>query len=680
MLTTLLSITAILAAILVGFSVLLMKPQRSLNNIYLAIGFVLMAIVEGADLLALKDPVIWQRAKSISLAFEALSGSAWLLFAVTCARKKPFQNLTPLSWILVTGALMLPVAAIWPTSTFFFFAPEFAEDHILFLSHNSYWFYMGVIFFIFVALYQLERTLVAFTAMERSMVKFEIIGIGLILITSLIYYSQALFYHTIDMHWAPARSVALLAGSGFCYYSYFRGDAIKGIRVSRTVVTQSVVVLSLGCYLFFLGGVGEILRYLGMHERMPFIGFILFSGFGLALLLLSEKNHQKIKVFLYKHFYKHKYDYRNEWLMFTEHLSSAGNMEKLQEAILDFYSKTFERESAALYLLEKESGNYKLTSGRNFEFLDFKIHTNHPLVVYLNQDNWVFNSDDHHSSQLDSVKQQFEVFKVKLCVPLKYEHDLEGFIFLGETIHKDNDLIFEDYDLMKVLARQATSVLLVLKLSTQLSNTQEMAAIGKMSTFVIHDLKNHASSLTLMVDNAKKYINNTEFQNDMLQSLDETIQKINFLIMKLKNVKEKTELNLEPCDLKKVVLNAVGASGKKPDIIQAESTRVCVDIIEIEKVVLNLISNAYEASTENSPVTVSVGMGGFMVTDQGCGMTEEFIRNRLFQPFQTTKQNGFGIGLYQCRQIIEAHGGRLEVNSKLGEGTSFKVHLPAVTS
>ena len=198
MLTTLLSITAILAAILVGFSVLLMKPQRSLNNIYLAIGFVLMAIVEGADLLALKDPVIWQRAKSISLAFEALSGSAWLLFAVTCARKKPFQNLTPLSWILVTGALMLPVAAIWPTSTFFFFAPEFAEDHILFLSHNSYWFYMGVIFFIFVALYQLERTLVAFTAMERSMVKFEIIGIGLILITSLmtIFVQRQKFFGT----------------------------------------------------------------------------------------------------------------------------------------------------------------------------------------------------------------------------------------------------------------------------------------------------------------------------------------------------------------------------------------------------------------------------------------------------------------------------------------------------
>ncbi len=269
---------------------------------------------------------------------------------------------------------------------------------------------------------------------------------------------------------------------------------------------------------------------------------------------------------------------------------------------------------------------------------------------------------------------------MQLCVPLQYEGDLEGFIMLGEAVSPGEKLTYEDYDLMKVLARQATSVLLSLKLSAQLSTAHEMAAIGKVSTFVIHDLKNHVSNLTLMVDNARDHMDNPEFQRDMIETLDETIGKINTLISRLKNIKEKKELNIVPCDLAEIVRKGAKASGKRHELVHDKPVLACVDAVEIEKIVHNLVLNAYEAGSAKGSVTISVGMGNsafFEVADRGCGMSEEFIRNRLFQPFQTTKQKGFGIGLYQCRQIVEAHGGNIEVTSKVGEGTSFKVNLPA---
>ncbi|MGK2907414.1 MAG: XrtA/PEP-CTERM system histidine kinase PrsK [Desulfuromonadales bacterium] len=678
---TLLSILAIIAALSLGIWALCQKQQRSLASVFLAIGLFLMAGIEGADRVALDNPDIWVSAKTFTLVLESLLGATWLLYALTFARKAPLRNLSPVSMVLLAGTVALPVVTLTSTITSFFFSPDFDVEQILFLDRSAYWFYLGLMFFTVAALYHLERTLLAFSAMERFPVLHEIIGIGIILVAMLVYYSHALLHRTIDMNLVPIRSLALLAGSGLCGYSRLRRGATQGLAISRDVVSRSLIVLAVGCYLLLLGGAGEGLRYVGVeNQRLFYIGFAVLSGLLLALMLLSEKNRRKLMVFLYKHFYRHKYDYRNEWLMFTAQLSSADNMGKLQNAILEFYCETFGRKGAALYLRDLATGTYQQKASCNLEFHQSSFLSNHPLVVYFNETNWVFNADDTHPDQLDSIKRQFEPFKVQLCIPLQYEGNLEGFILLGEAINPGEKLIFEDYDLMKVLARQATSVLLSLKLSAQLSTAQEMAAIGKVSTFVIHDLKNHVSNLTLMVDNARDHMANPEFQRDMIETLDETIGKINTLISRLKNIKEKKELNLAPCNLTEVVHRGAKASGNQPEIVQSDAIRVYIDAAEIEKVVHNLVLNACEAGSAKGSVTISVGMGDsafFEVADRGCGMSEDFIRNRLFQPFQTTKKKGFGIGLYQCRQIIEAHGGRIEVSSKAGEGTSFKVHLPS---
>ncbi len=639
-----------------------------------------MAGIEGADRIALSNPEIWISAKSTTLILESLLGTVWLLFAVSFSRKSPFRNLSPLSLALLFGSLVLPVVALISPFEGFFFSPDFADEHILFLGRNAYWFYLGIIFFTVVSLCHLERTLVAFSAMERSRVLYEILGVGIILVAVLVYYSQALLHRTIDMNLVSIRSLVLLVGIGLCGYSRFRHGSQKGILISRNVASRSVVVLAVGCYLLLLGGAGEVLRYFGMYDqRVPFIGFAILSGLAFVLILLSEKNRRKFNVFLHKHFYRHKYDYRNEWLMFTAQLSSADTMEKLQNAILAFYCETFGRVGASLYLHDSEIGSYQQKASRYLDFPQACFLNNHPLVEYFNETDWVFNTEDQHASQFDNIKLQLEPAQVKLCVPLQYEQHLEGFILLGDSVNSAETLNFEDFDLMKVLASQATSVLLSSKLSAQLSTAQEMAAIGKVSTFVIHDLKNHVSNLTLMVDNARDHMDDPEFQTDVLETLDENISKMNVLIKRLKNIKEKKELSLMPCDLTAVVRRGAKATGIPAEEVRGDEVPALIDVEEIEKVVHNLVLNAREAGSQNGSVTISVGMDEmlfFEVADQGCGMSDEFIRNRLFQPFQTTKQKGFGVGLYQCRQIIEAHGGRIDVSSKVDEGTTFTVYLP----
>ncbi|MCF6239388.1 MAG: hypothetical protein L3J79_11385, partial [Candidatus Marinimicrobia bacterium] len=219
---TLLSIAAIFAAVSLGVFVLFQKQQRLLCDWFLAAGLLLMAGIEAADRIALSNPEIWQSAKLTTLILESLLGTVWLLFAVSFSRKDSFRNLSSLSLALLVGSLILPAIALISPFESFFFSPDFADEHILFLGRSAYWFYLGILFFTVVALYQLERTLMAFSAMERSRALYEILGTGIILIAMLVYYSQALLHRTIDMNLVSIRSLALLVGIGLCGYSRFR--------------------------------------------------------------------------------------------------------------------------------------------------------------------------------------------------------------------------------------------------------------------------------------------------------------------------------------------------------------------------------------------------------------------------------------------------------------------------
>jgi len=260
---------------------------------------------------------------------------------------------------------------------------------------------------------------------------------------------------------------------------------------------------------------------------------------------------------------------------------------------------------------------------------------------------------------------------------------IEGIVVFGKQLAEEN-FIYEDFDLMKTIAGHATLALLNFRLSEELAETREVAAVARISSFVIHDLKNHTTTLSLLLDNARDYLDNPEFQEDMIKSIKNTLTKMKYLIRRLKTVPEKQDLNTSHADINYLAEKTAGEVMKiTPDIkIEYDGTSAVsmVDAVEIKKVIFNILLNAVEAVEVDGVISVETGSNGDMtyvrVEDNGCGMTDDFINNHLFKPFRTTKEKGLGIGLYQCRQIVDAHDGRIEVSSVAGKGSVFTVYLP----
>ncbi len=659
----------------------LVLRQRGSAAVYaLVVALFCCAGSELFDLLAIANPGEMMVLKKGALVAESWQPFWFLLFVLTFARAGGLRGLSWLSKCLLAATLILPVLTLASAPGQFFYSPDFGEERLLFLVPYGYYFYIALMACLATALFHLERTLVALPRLERVRVKLEIVGVGLIMVMLAVYYSQALFYRSLDMNLVPVRSLVLAVGVMMIGASRLRGGIVAGVRVSRDIAYRSLVLLAISLYLVGLGLLGEGMRYLNVTmQRAMFVSVAILSGLVVVLMLLSEKLRRRVKVFLNKHFYRLKYDYRKEWRRFTGHLSSARSVEGLQQGILSFYCDTFACGNAALYLREDQQGDYRFAAGYQIDGLEEVLPHSSAFVSFLTNNDWVFHVTDDNPPSLSPVLSFCQTHGFTLAVPLLFEKNLEGLIFLGQPTNPDEQLSYEDFDLMKMLARQATSSLLSLKLSAQLNTAREMAAMGRVSTFVVHDLKNLVSNLAMVTDNAADYLDDPDFQRDMLETLNGTVGRMKDLIARLKNVSTPKVLNRVPSDLLQLAEKGRQLAGGGSIAVSGESVYALIDGMEIQKVLQNLLLNAREASCDDAPIRLEVGQAEetyLKVSDSGGGMDPEFIRQRLFQPFQTTKPTGFGIGLYQCRNIVEAHGGRIEVESRVGEGTTFTVWLP----
>jgi putative PEP-CTERM system histidine kinase len=333
----------------------------------------------------------------------------------------------------------------------------------------------------------------------------------------------------------------------------------------------------------------------------------------------------------------------------------------------------------ALFLYDSDRGLYYNAADLEKKRPDLVLEPQDPVIEEMRVRQPLVNLLDGDAACPAEQGGYFEGNGIIFVIPLIPAGSVEGFVAIGRPVNKNEVYIYEDYDLMTTLARQAGSAILNLRLSGELSRAREMEALGKLSAFVLHDLKNLVTTLALIVDNAKQYIGDPEFQTDMLESLDKTVTKMNSLILRLKKLRDKDCLQREAADLLELSKRTSGLITAGEIKVSGEPVFAEIDPEEIQKVLLNLIINSIEASNANEPVTVDVGsnnMAYIKVTDNGCGMSDDFLRHNLFKPFSTTKKKGLGIGLYQCRQIVEAHGGKIEVASEVGKGTTFTVFLP----
>ena len=678
-------LASIAAFSLLATGVYALVKKRIPAYVVLFIVSFLLAGIEISDQLSLRLSGDFEAFKGISLYLEALLPGAFLLLSLFYGRSGPFKTLSKV-WLGFMAALALsPIIILILAGNDLFYSPDVQSEGVLFLGNGGYWYYIAIMVPFIVALTNVEATLSATHGIARNRMKFEAFGIMSQLSVLIFYYSQGLLYRTINMNLAPVRSSVLIIASLLIGYTQvFRGSDAH-VSISRHILYRSVALLVVACYLLGLGLIGEGMRYFGeAFGRNVAIVLAFAGGIFLLAVFFSDRARRRLMVYIRKHFYANKHDYREEWINLNNRLSSCATLPDVQEAVLTAYQETFGVSGASLYLLGRDEKRYDRASGHFMPEVPAELSLSEGLRDYFVKRERVLHLDDGEYQLTESERAAFTEARAWLVVPLISNARIEGLAVLREQIIPET-LIYDDFDLMKVMARQAAQALANLRLSAENTEMQAIAAVSRISAFVIHDLKNLTSSLSLVVDNAEEHIGNPDFQKDAITTIRGTLSKMKGLMQRLKFIPEKLTLVTRVEDIDRLSRETVAEiskirSGRRIAYTGAPAFS-CVDGEEIKKVIVNLVQNAFEASSAQGPVTVETRWenGGVCVrvSDAGSGMTEDFMKNHLFRPFRTTKEKGLGIGLYQCRQIVDAHGGRLEAKSEVSKGTVFTICLPA---
>ncbi|NCC91684.1 MAG: PEP-CTERM system histidine kinase PrsK [Opitutae bacterium] len=653
------------------------RGQRSMASAAQILALTLQSVLAVSDMLILAVPERMPVWRAVGVLCEGALAPAWIWFTALFAREYEDARLPKSQLALIVVACLMPFWAAYLAWAGVQSPSDFAASRIVYLRAGGFYFYIGFALCAVAGLGNIETTLANAVHFRRWQIKFVLLGAVSILAAQLLHSSQALLYRSLDMEFAGLRALALLLGAGLMWYSDLRRGPEIRVLVSKRLAIKSVVLVTAGLYLLVLGIMGEGVRLFGdALARVVLVALSFVTGLGLLVLFLSDKVRRKVRLFLQMNFYGEKYDYRIQWTRFTERMTSARSQSDLYQAALSACCETFGTIGAALFLYDHDRRVHALASVLEMDRLEDGFEADSPIVARLRAGRAVLALDDVPPEERAASPWLKDA---RCLIPIYREDALDGFVLLGPALNRAEEYDEEDFELMETMARHISAALLNMRLLEQLARSRDMEIMGKVSAFVLHDLKNHVYTLSLMTDNARKYISNPEFQRDMVESLGSTVGKMKILIAQLKGLPDRQTLKRESVRLLTLAREATRLLGPERFSYEGEDVEALVDGDEMGKVVLNIGLNALEASKPGQRVVIETGLdhGPFIrVVDQGVGIAESFIKDGLFEPFKSTKAKGMGIGLYQCQQIVAAHGGRIEVRSSPGAGSEFVVRLP----
>lgn len=692
--------TAVLSVV-VGAAVLF-KDWRSLHNRVFAVCMLVLgleAVVIGASLTPRMEAFLfWTAADQV---LKSLLYGSWLLFSVIFARSNYSELLSRWKWIIVVsiaGPLLLTLGFRDG-----FFAGQLIAarlGYVIPLGWSGYFWHICAVIFSIMIIMNLERTLRHSTGHTRWQIKFMLLGIGGIFLVRLFIDSQAILFRSINTEFNMLNIGALLVANILVGASLFRGNPLDvSVYLSHKFLYNSFTVLIIGIYFILVASLSWVSYKFGSIANVNLMIFMVFLGvLGMGAFLLSDRMRLKRKRFISHHFKRPIYDYQNIWETFTEKTASVTNIADLCSEIVKLISKSLEILSVTIWIVDEkqetlsfggstvltaaQAGKVKFAGSRGDKLIRAMADQEMPVDLEKHEDDWV-------SDLVKSYEDETKEGRIRYCVPMRAMSDsgarLVGIMTLSSKVYYES-LSFEDGELLKTLADQAAAMLLNIELSERVRQAREMESFQSMSAFFIHDLKNLANKLSLVTQNLPRYLDNPEFREDALRTIAQSVQKINTMSGRLSLVSQKLELNLREADLKAFVQQSLAALDgffKAPVVAELnEVSPVMMDGNEMKKVLDNLLINAQEAKagSENGAIVVRTGQSDkwveFSVADDGCGMKKEFVERQLFRPFQTTKPKGMGIGLFHCKTIVEAHGGRIEVETEEGKGSTFWVLLP----
>lgn len=463
-----------------------------------------------------------------------------------------------------------------------------------------------------------------------------------------------------------------------------------GLRFSRAAAFQSASLLAIGGYLIFMVLATRAMALIGgQNFRLAQVAIVIIMSVAAAVLLPSPRVRAWLRVTIAKHFFAHRYDYREEWLRFTGTLGRPGDESLPLEARAIKAIADITESPGGLLLVDDGGGGLTCGARWHWPIIDApQVADAGDLVRHLETTGRVLELDALREGDPRDDAERALVpdwllaeSSAWIVVPLIHIDRLTGMVAV-ERPRSDRALDWEDFDLLKIAGRQVASYLAEAHSQEALSEANRFDEFNRRFAFILHDIKNIVSQLSLVARNAERHADNPDFRADMVATLQSSVGKMNALLALLATKNRTEPAAQRPLPLMPFV-RALAAERRQsnPLVVDGWDNVVAVtDPARLEQALVHIVQNAVDASDPDAPIHIAVGARGgratISVQDSGRGMSAEFIRNDLFKPFSSTKANGFGVGAFEARSLLAAMGGSLEVESRPGEGSRFTILLP----
>ena len=527
---------------------------------------------------------------------------------------------------------------------------------------------------------------------QRSGFRLLAIGLGGLFLYDLNFYTLAFLLPPASTELYNIRGAvnALLV---LLFLFATRDTWVKGARISRNVAFQTVAFSGVGFYLIAMSLLAYGLKLVGGDWGTLLQVTFLFGTILVGMVILvSDPFRARLRVLIARNFYRYQYDYRNEWLRFIATVSAPGDAQGLPERVVQAVASVLEARGGCLLVPDDDRllpiAVWQMGPAAKRDAVPEALALDSPLVAWVRQDR-VLDLDMLRNGELADAPELPAWLAADrrywLVLPAFNRDALAGVLLIGRSL-VPRRLGWEDEELLKTLGRQVGSYVAENRGQSALEEARRFEEFNRRFAFILHDIKNLVSQLSLVARNAERHADNPEFRADMVATLKESVGKMNALLAWLSQ--RAAGPFASGADV--VVASLLGdlvrtRQGGWPALslhLPDTATDLVVhgDAARLEQMFAHLLQNAIDASPPGAPIRIDLALAGadLVVTlaDRGHGMSARFIRQELFQPFTSTKPGGFGIGAYEAREIARAHSGRLDVASREGEGTSFTISLP----
>ena len=524
---------------------------------------------------------------------------------------------------------------------------------------------------------------------SRRALKFPMIALAAMWAYDLHLYTVAYFTRGSAEDLFAMRGAAL-AGVVPLFALAMRGLSTWKLQISRAATFQSLSVILILVYLIVMMSASRLMEIVGGEwGRVAQLGIVVVMTGAALVVLPSARARGWLRIFVAKHVFEHRYDYREEWLRFIgtvgrEDEEGAPLEERVVKALADIGGSP-----GGLLLLVDGPYRFVPAARWNSELqVPASAEGAEALTLFVEANAYVLEFEALRGGLFSKGRHRIPVpgwlaglDRAWAGVPLIHSGRLVGLVVLEHPPFR-RSLDWEDFDLFRTAGIQAASYIAEARSQQALADARRFDEFNRRFAFILHDIKNLVSQLSLVTRNAERHADNPEFRADMIATLQSSVKKLNDLMARLSPAAVREAEPARPFAIDDLVERVVAAKSRTHPVLAGGEAGLVArgDRTALEQALAHLVQNAIDASAPGEPVEIrwfeSGGDVAVEICDRGPGMSEDFIRTRLFQPFASTKESGFGIGAYEARALVAAMGGRLEVDSTIGGGTRFTIFLP----